>query len=165
MMKTLKYIVLSLVLAATATTAEAKIIVTEHMYIFGFSASFLDSTLYITDIQDVQGASYDTKDKFLLGRELYSNQLKEFLTDQKGQANRICLVMFATTRKEAEKLCGEYLSKVSSKDKKFKLSKPEVKGLIYIPCTVSGNRITCEPLDTMVPERMKNIDAEKVIKS
>ena len=103
MMKVLKYILLILVLTATATKAEAKIIVAEHMYIFGFSASFNDSILYMTDIQDVQGASYDTKNDFLLARDLYSSQLKEYLAEKKGQPNRVCLVMFSTSKKKAEK--------------------------------------------------------------
>ena len=89
--------------------------------------------------------------------------IADSVSDQSAGGREIAMPM--STKKEAEKLCGEYLAKVSAKDKKFKLSKPEVRKLIYIPCTVSGNRITCEPLDTMVPERMKNIDAGTVIKS
>ena len=116
MMKFMKYIVLSLVLAAMSTKAEAKIIVAEHMYMFGFSASFTDSTLYITDIQDVPGASYDTKSKFLLGRDVYSTQLKEFLTEKKDQPNRVCIVMFATTKKEAEKKYQKFKKKYAGKN-------------------------------------------------
>ena len=89
--------------------------------------------------------------------------IADSVSDQSAGGREIVMPM--STMKEAEKLCGEYLAKVSSKDKKFKLSKPVVKGLIYIPCTVNGNKIICEPLDTMVPERMKNIDAGTVIKS
>ncbi len=70
-----------------------------------------------------------------------------------------------STKKEAEKFCGEYLAKLSASNKKFKLSKPEVKGLIYIPCNIEGNRITCEALDVMIPERMKSMDAGTIIKS
>ena len=102
-MKTLKYIVLTLVLATMATTAEAKLVCTEHMYIFGLAASFTDSTLYLTDIQEVEGAWYDTKDDALMGRDSYSSQLKDYVTEKKGQANRVCLVMFATSKKKAEK--------------------------------------------------------------
>ena len=115
-MNTLKYMVLALLLAATATTAEAKIVVTEHMYIFGFSASFNDSILYITDIQDVQGASYETKSDFLVGREYYSTQLKEFLAEKMGQPNRVCLVLFATTKKKAEKKYQKLKKKYTGKD-------------------------------------------------
>lgn len=106
---------LALVLATTATTAEAKKIQADHMYIFGFSASFNDSTLYITDIQDVNNAWYDTKTKFLIARDNYSYQLKDYLTGQ-GHSNRVCLVMFATTKKKAEKLYSKLKKKYTLKD-------------------------------------------------
>ena len=112
----MKYLMLALILAATATTAEAKHVRAEHMYIFGFSASFNDSTLYITDIQDVQGAWYDSKTKFLLARDSYSSQLKEFLAEKKGQNDRVCLVMYASTRKKAEKKYEALKKKYASKD-------------------------------------------------
>jgi len=103
MKKLFKFIVLALLLAATTTTAEAKRVKVPHVYMFGFSASFIDSTLYITDIQDVENVWYDTKNDFLLARDSYSSQLKEYVSEKKGQANRVCLVMFATSKKKAEK--------------------------------------------------------------
>ena len=103
-MKTLKHIILALLLSAGSTaTVSAKQLKMDHMYIFGFSASFKDSTVYITDIQDVQGAWYDSKTKFLMGRDNYSYQLKEHMTEKMGQPNRVCLVFFATDKKKAEK--------------------------------------------------------------
>ena len=116
MKKTLKYLVLALVLAATATTAEGKRVKTSHMYIFGFAASFVDSTLYLTDIQDVEGAWYDTKEKALLERDNYSNQLKDYMKDTMGQTNRVCLVLFAKKKKEAEKKYLKLKKKYMSKD-------------------------------------------------
>jgi hypothetical protein len=116
MMKTLKYLVLTLVLAATATTVEAKHVKTSHMYMFGFAASFVDSTLYLTDVQDVEGAWYDTKDKALLLRDAYSDQLKEYMKEKMGKSNRVCLVIFATTKKKAEKKYQKLKKKYMSKD-------------------------------------------------
>lgn len=116
MMKFWKYILLVFVLTLMVTKADGKIIVAEHMYMFGFSASFTDSTLYITDIQDVHGASFDTKTKFLIGRDLYSSQMKEFLAEKKGEPNRICLVIFATTMKKAEKKFQNLKKKYAGKD-------------------------------------------------
>ena len=103
-MKVLKYILVALFLAATATNVSAKSIKKDHLYIFGFSASFKDSTVYITNIQDVPGAWVDTKTKFLLGRDNYSYQLREYLSDKQQQPNRVCLVIYALTQKKAEKL-------------------------------------------------------------
>lgn len=103
-MKTLKRITLALLLTAGCTIQVcAKQIKTDHMYMFGFSASFKDSTIYITDIQDVQGAWYETKTHFLMGRDNYSYQLKEYMTTQQNQPSRVCMVFFATDKKKAEK--------------------------------------------------------------
>lgn len=116
MMKTMKYLVLTLVLATTATMAEAKQVKLPHMYMFGFAASFVDSTLYLTDIQDVEGAWYNTKEKALMGRDSYSYQLKEYMSEKMGQPNRVCLVIFATTMKKAEKKYQKLKKKYMSSD-------------------------------------------------
>ena len=116
MMKTLKYIVLAMVMAATTTTAQAKQVQVDHMYMFGFSASFNDTILYLTDIQDVEGAWYDTKAKALLARDSYSDQLKTYLSENKGLPNRVCLVIFATTKKKAEKKYQKLKKKYMSSD-------------------------------------------------
>ena len=103
-MKTIKYIIiLALLLASGTAEVCTKQVKTKHMYMFGFSASFKDSTIYITDIQDVEGAWYDTKSKFLMGRDNYSYQLKEHMTDKMSQPNRVCMVFFAIDKKKAEK--------------------------------------------------------------
>ena len=73
------------------------------MYVFGFAASFKDSVVYMTEIQDVQSALYDTKTKFLLGRDSYSDQLKAFFKEKMQLADRVCRVMFSTSKKKAEK--------------------------------------------------------------
>ena len=112
-MKYLKYIVLTL-LVCVAMGAEAKTIKARHMYVFGFAASFKDSVVYMTEIQDVQGAMYDTKTKFLLGRDSYSDQLKTYFRETMQMPNRVCMVMFSTSQKKAEKqylkLRSKYLS-------------------------------------------------------
>ena len=102
-MKILKVIMLALLFAGTATEVFAKKVKTNDMYLFGFSASFKDSTVYITDIQNVEGAWYDTKTKFLQGRDTYSYQLKQHMTDNMNLPNRVCMVFFATDKKKAEK--------------------------------------------------------------
>ena len=119
-MKILKYILLSLLLtAAMPTEMQAKRMKMPKMFMFGFSASFQDSIIYMTDVQEIEGAWYDTKTKFLLGRQHYSYQLKDYLATTKQQPNRVCVVMFALTRKEAEnkfiKLRKEYTVKAKGK--------------------------------------------------
>jgi hypothetical protein len=103
-MKIIKYILLSLLLSAVMPAdLQAKADKTK-MYMFGFSASFQDSIIYMTDVQEIDGVWYETKSKTLMERHQYSTQLKDFLTDNKEMPNRVCVVMFALTRKEAEKL-------------------------------------------------------------
>ncbi|MBR2244110.1 MAG: hypothetical protein IJ888_05190 [Prevotella sp.] len=98
---------------------QAKRMKAPKMYMFGFSASFQDSIVYMTDVQEVEGAWYDTKTKFLMGRQHYSYQLKDFLANNMQQPNRVCVVMYALTRKEAEKkfikLRKEYTIKAKGK--------------------------------------------------
>jgi hypothetical protein len=112
-MKKLKYILLALFCSVTLGT-EAKQVKAPHMYMFGFVASFKDSVVYITEIQDVKGAWYDTRSKFLLGRDNYSSQLKSYVKDKLQLNERVCMVIFATSQKKAEKkyikLRKKYLS-------------------------------------------------------
>ena len=74
----------------------------QNIYMFGFSASFSDSTVYFTDIQVLDSAWVDEKTGYLEHRNLYSQQLKDYLAASM-QANRVCVVMYALTKKEAEK--------------------------------------------------------------
>jgi hypothetical protein len=101
-MKQLKYLLL-LAALMTAGNVSAKMLKTSHMYMFGFSASFKDSVIYVTDIQDVQGAWIDTKTNFLLGCDQYSGQLQTHLTEQLQLKNRVCVVFFKKSKKQAEK--------------------------------------------------------------
>jgi hypothetical protein len=101
-MKQLKYMLLVAALMM-AGTVSAKTVKTSHMYMFGFSASFKDSVIYVTDIQDVQGAWINTKTKFLMGRDQYAGQLQTHLSEQRQLNNRVCVVFFKKSKKKAEK--------------------------------------------------------------
>ena len=72
------------------------------VYIFGVSASFNDSIVYITDIQIIDSAWIEDKGNMLLGRLDYSYQLKAFVNAH-GEANRTCLVSFAFKEKDIMK--------------------------------------------------------------
>ena len=101
----MKFIRLTLMalLMTVATASHAKRVLEPHVYMFGFSGSFTDSLIYMTDIQDVQLVWMDSKTKFLIGRDYYSEQLKTFLSEQKQQPNRVCVVFFAKSKKKVEK--------------------------------------------------------------
>jgi hypothetical protein len=90
-------------LVSVAMGADAKQVQVPHMYMFGFAASFKDSVVYMTEIQDVQKVWYDKKTKFLLGRDNYSAQLKEHFREKMQMPDRVCVVVFAKSMKKAEK--------------------------------------------------------------
>lgn len=101
LLKGLLFALLALALSTTQAMAKKKVI--DKMYMFGFSASFKDSTVYFTDVQEVNNVWFDTKNKFLLGREFYSEQLKDFLSKKRQLPARTCVVMFDSKQKKAEK--------------------------------------------------------------
>lgn len=72
------------------------------IYVYGFAASFNDSTVYFTDIQQVDSAYIDSRTRFLYSRENYSYQLRNYL-EGIGFKNATCVTSFAATKKEAEK--------------------------------------------------------------
>lgn len=85
--------------ASLLAVAENKV---QTLYIYGFAASFNDSTVYFTDIQKVDSAYIDSKTKFLIERENYSYQLKDYLKSQ-GWSTPTCITTYAKSRKDAEK--------------------------------------------------------------
>lgn len=72
------------------------------VYLFGFAASFNDSTVYFTEIQELDSAYIDSKNKFLYSRENYSNQLREHLTTV-GATTPTCITCYALKRKDIDK--------------------------------------------------------------
>ena len=90
-------------LVSVAMGAEAKQVKLPHMDMFGFAASFKDSVVYMTEIQDVKNVWYDKKTKFLMGRDSYSAQLKEYFKEKMQMNDRVCMVIFAKSQKKAEK--------------------------------------------------------------
>lgn len=72
------------------------------LYIFGFAASFNDSTVYFTDIQEVDSAWVDSKTKFLYSRDNYSYQLRDYLK-AKGFNHPTCITMYSQKRKDIDK--------------------------------------------------------------
>ena len=101
-MKSIKYILL-LVVALTALGASAKPLKTNQVYMFGFSASFKDSVIYVTDIQNVPGTWVESKNKFLLLRDEYSRQMKDYLEEKLQQEKSVCVVFYYLKKKKAEK--------------------------------------------------------------
>ena len=103
-MKQLKYILFAILLATILPmTASAKVVLQPKAYLFGFIANFTDSVVYFTDIQEIEYVCIDSKTKFLLARNEYSNQLRNYFLEKLKMPHRTCVVSYALTRKEAEK--------------------------------------------------------------
>ena len=77
------------------------------VYIFGFAESFADSLGYITDVQYLETAYIDTKTKFLIGRNMYSVQLQQFLQQNTDCKSPVTSIFFGEKK---EKLVKKQLS-------------------------------------------------------
>lgn len=88
---------------ALGLTAEAKKTMVPKMYMFGISASFNDTIIYFTNVQEVDSAWIESRNKFLLDRSNYSLQLKEFLARKMQSPQRTCIVYYNTNRTKLEK--------------------------------------------------------------
>lgn len=95
----------AILLAASAyIPASAKNIMVPKAYMFGFIASFNDSIVFFTDIQEVDSVWVMEKKKLILaGRSSYAAQLRDFFSSGFNLNNRTCVVISGTKRKDVEK--------------------------------------------------------------
>ena len=115
-MKFLKLTLLAVIMTALLPTqANAKSIVLPKAYIFGFVANFTDSIIYVTDIQEGDSVWFDKKSKFLLNRNIYTSQLRNYFTNTLNKPNRTCIVMFGMDRKKAEKKYAKLMKNYTGK--------------------------------------------------
>lgn len=101
--------------AIAMTTANAKDGL-QKVYMYGFAASFNDSTVYFTDIQKVDSA-WINKSDFLYSRDNYSYQLRDYLAE-KGIPNATCVIGWALKRKKVEKKYQKFLKRYTKRVKK-----------------------------------------------
>ena len=86
-------------------------------YVFGFASSFNDSTVYFTDIQELDSVWFTSKHHFLVSRENYSYQLRDYLTSI-GEQHRTCMVEYNTDPKKLEKMWNKLYSRYVHNQKK-----------------------------------------------
>ena len=108
---------LTMLLALSYSAAQAKNVVEKKAYMFGFSASFNDSIVYFTTIQQVDSVWFTQKKKMLAGRSNYSNQLREYCNDKLNQPKRTCIVVGNKSLKKVEKKY-EKMKKMYTQNKK-----------------------------------------------
>ena len=107
---------LTMLLAFSYSAAQAKNVVEKKAYMFGFSASFNDSIVYFTKIQEVDSVWFTPK-KMLAGRSNYSSQLRSYCENKLDQPKRTCVVIGNKNLKKVEKKY-EKMKKMYTQSKK-----------------------------------------------
>ena len=88
-MKLFKHLTLAIALMAFGSSnVSAQNVKVPQAYMFGFVASFNDSTVYFTNIQKVDSVWVTKKKQMLAGRSQYAYQLREFFTQKRNMPNR-----------------------------------------------------------------------------
>lgn len=155
----------TLILCALSLQAKGRM---ETIYMFGFAASFNDSTVYFTDVHRVDSAWVDSKTKFLMSRDNYSAQLSNYLEKQ-GLKNRVCVSAFAKNEKKARKKLQKMVSRYSKapkrkkqKDSKLKASTEEKAP--YIIKFITNDEFTFQGIKPYEIEVLEKEAAEKAEK-
>ena len=94
-------ILLALLMAVSGVSARKSQV--EKMYVFGLAASFTDTIVHFTPIMEVDSAWFSRKKSFLMGREEYSYQLRDYLATQLSMPQRTCIVVYGKKLKAVEK--------------------------------------------------------------
>ncbi len=85
-------------LCAAFTQQEKK----TEVYLFGVATSFNDTLVHFTDIQAIEGATIN-KHGFLVARNQYAYQLKNYLENVMNLPDRTCAVFFHKNKSKLEK--------------------------------------------------------------
>lgn len=82
------------------------------VYVYGLGASFKDSVVYITEVQQVDSVVLD-RNGFLPRRQNYAYQLKNYLQYELGKPDYTCAIYFSENKtkleKDASKLRKQYV--------------------------------------------------------
>lgn len=99
----LKSLLLTILMVAGSQMLSAQNILVPKAYMFGFVASFNDSTVYFTDIQEIDSVWVTKKKHMIAGKSNYSYQLRDFFLRERNLPNRTCVVIGSEKRKDVEK--------------------------------------------------------------
>ena len=101
----------ALLIASLSVVAKSRV---QKIYAFGFAASFNDSTVYFTDIQPIDSAWLAEKTGFLVSRQNYSYQLRDYLAE-KGENHQTCIIVYSPKRDQTEKKYMKMRKKYTAK--------------------------------------------------
>lgn len=116
-MKVLKLFIITVLMAAYAVGANAKGYNAAKIYMFGFAASFNDSTVYFTDIQEVNAYLVNNRTHFLANRADYSYQLRDYLMASGKVAHPTAVVIYAEDKNKISKKLADLKAKYTTKAK------------------------------------------------
>ena len=142
-MRKIKCLIATAMLLGGVKQVSAKDKEVSKVYMFGFAASFNDSTIYITDIQEIKGAYVAERTKFLVNRDEYSYQLRNYLQGQ-GNAFPTCITSYAYDRKTIEKKFAKIKIRYIDKNKGR-----------YIIVNISKEQFTYQPVSS---DEVVNVD-------
>lgn len=142
-MRIIKCLIATAMLLGISMQVSAKDKEVSKVYMFGFAASFNDSTIYITDIQEIKGAYVAERTKFLVNRDEYSYQLRNYLQGQ-GNAFPTCITSYAYDRKTIEKKFTKIKKRYIDKNKGH-----------YIIVNISKEQFTYQPVSS---DEVVNVD-------
>ena len=92
-MKLRQVLIIAVLLLGWVNSSNAKGYKPAKVYMFGFAASFNDSTVYMTNIQKVDAYLANDRTKFLANREDYSYQLRYYLQNNGLVSYPTCVTM------------------------------------------------------------------------
>lgn len=139
--------IISLALPIIMTAANKQ----QKLYVYGFVMSFNDSTVYFTDVQELDSAWVDAKTGFLYSRDNYSYQLRDYMKGN-GYSEPTCIISFAKSRKKVEK---KFL-----KTKKRYVKDPNY-SVQYIPSSDFSFRAVFPDEGEMAEKEKRNAEAKK----
>lgn len=142
-MKSLRHLTLIAVLFLAVSAyvrVSAKNYVVPKTYMFGFVASFNDSIVYFTDIQEVDSVWLTTKKAMLAGRSSYSNQLRDHFNNKLNMPNRTCIVVSDVKRKNVEKKYLKMKKQYTKDAGKYDVRNLSVSDFQFMPVNMGDNK-------------------------
>ena len=172
--KGIKILLVVCLLTGISTAVAAKGGITKSdVYLFGLSASFKDSTVYITDIQKIDNADFAPKTKFMYNRDGYSRQLKTYVKEL-GVEHPTCITFYSTDKKKIDKRYAKVRQKYDANlasqkaKKKGQKSKKKSKPYFDVHYLTSGqfsySRIALEDGTVYVEPKTAELQAKQSMK-
>lgn len=132
-MKSVKilFALMAVFVCCSAFTLKDKDKEVKPVYLFGLAASFNDSIVYCTEIQQLDSVTLN-KDGFLPLRNEYAKQLNNYIEYQQGKKNYTCMIYFSDKKKKIDKEAVKLMNKYM-KSEGLVLQKLEITSFVFKP--------------------------------